>query len=117
MSINHWIFFSPPRIVSNTTPQRPPDMHREPRIEIHYCTRCRWLLRAAWYAQELLSTFGPQLGEVALLPATGGCFQVYCNGTLLWCRKREGRFPEAKDLKQRVRDHIAPGHSLGHSDR
>ena len=27
----------------------------KPRIEIRYCTLCRWMLRAAWLAQELLS--------------------------------------------------------------
>ena len=39
-----------------------------PRVEIEYCTGCRWLLRAAWVAQELLSTFGKDLDEVALIP-------------------------------------------------
>ncbi len=43
-----------------------------PRIEIEYCTQCRWLLRAAWLAQELLTTFDGELGEVALVPGTGG---------------------------------------------
>ena len=28
----------------------------------------------------------------------------------------EGRFPEMKELKQRLRDRIAPDKSLGHSD-
>lgn len=33
-------------------------MHTEkPIVEIEYCTQCRWLLRAAWMAQELLVTF------------------------------------------------------------
>ena len=91
-------------------------MDYEPRIEIHFCDQCRWLLRAAWYAQELLTTFQGQLGEVALVPGTGGCFQVYCDGSLLWDRKTAGRFPEAKELKQVVRDQIAPDQSLGHSD-
>ncbi|CFW48794.1 Uncharacterized protein conserved in bacteria [Bordetella pertussis] len=40
----------------------PPD--HPPRIAIQYCTQCQWLLRAAWMAQELLSTFGADLGEV-----------------------------------------------------
>ena len=39
-----------------------------PRIEIEYCTQCRWLMRAAWIAQELLTTFEGQIGEVALVP-------------------------------------------------
>ncbi len=92
-------------------------MSQRPRIEIHYCDQCRWMLRATWYAQELLTTFQGQLGEVALVPGTGGVFQVFCEGHRLWDRKEMGGFPEAKDLKQRVRDQIAPDQSLGHSDR
>ena len=55
-----------------------------PRIVIVYCTQCQWLLRAAWMAQELPSTFSTDLGEVALQPGTGGVFQVSCDGELLW---------------------------------
>lgn len=47
-------------------------MTRQPRLEIEYCTQCRWLLRAAWVAQELLTTFEAELGEIALVPGTGG---------------------------------------------
>ena len=47
-----------------------------PRVEIEYCTQCRWLLRAAWLAQELLTTFEQELGEVALVPGTGGVLEV-----------------------------------------
>lgn len=89
----------------------------KPRVTIHYCTQCQWLLRAAWLAQELLSTFSDELGEVALQPGTGGIFEIHCNDVLVWERKRDGGFPEAKELKQRVRDQIAPDKSLGHSDR
>ena len=35
---------------------------------------------------------------------------------LIWDRKAEQGFPEAKILKQRVRNHIEPGKGLGHSD-
>jgi selenoprotein W-related protein len=92
-------------------------MHRQPRLEIQYCTRCRWLLRAAWMAQELLTTFEAELGEVALLPSTGGTFEVRIDGETLWSRTAQGRFPELRELKQLVRDRIAPGRALGHSDR
>lgn len=88
-----------------------------PRIAIHYCTQCQWLLRAAWLAQELLSTFGMDLGEVVLVPATGGLFRIDYNGDPVWERKRDGGFPEAKVLKQRVRDRLDPGRDLGHNDR
>jgi selenoprotein W-related protein len=87
------------------------------RVEIHYCTQCRWLTRAAWMAQELLLTFDEEITELALCPGTGGVFEVIANGESVWSRKAEGRFPEITELKQRVRDVIAPGRNLGHSDK
>lgn len=91
-------------------------MTSKPRITILYCTQCNWLLRSAWLAQELLSTFSFELGEVALQPGTGGVFLIHCDGTLIWDRTIDNGFPEAKALKQRVRDLIAPDKPLGHSD-
>ena len=86
-------------------------------VVIAYCTQCQWLLRAAWLAQELLSTFGDDLGKVSLVPGTGGVFLITCDGEQIWERKADGGFPEAKVLKQRVRDCIDPQRDLGHSDR
>jgi selenoprotein W-related protein len=91
-------------------------MTTKPRITILYCTQCSWLLRSAWMAQELLSTFGADLGEVALIPGTGGVFEIRVEGDLIWERKRDGGFPEAKVLKQKVRDIVWPERDLGHSD-
>jgi selenoprotein W-related protein len=88
-----------------------------PRVEIEYCRQCRWMLRAAWMAQELLTTFEEELGGVTLKPGTGGVFQVSVEGEIVWSRKSEGRFPDIKELKQRVRDKVAPERDLGHSDR
>jgi selenoprotein W-related protein len=68
-------------------------------------------------AQELLTTFEGELGEVALVPGTGGIFEVRLDGELIFSRKEAGRFPESKELKQLVRDRIAPDKPLGHSDR
>ena len=92
-------------------------MTRDARVEIEYCTQCRWLLRAGWVAQELLTTFEAEIGEVALIPGIGGVFEVRANGQTVWSRKAEGRFPEPRELKQRVRDRIAPEKVLGHADR
>lgn len=92
-------------------------MNDRPRITILYCTQCNWLLRAGWMAQELLQTFAGELGEVALIPGTGGTFEIRAGNTLIWERKRDGGFPGPKELKQRVRDAIAPGRDLGHVDR
>ena len=89
----------------------------KPRVEIEYCTQCRWLLRAAWMAQELLTTFEAEIGEVALVPGTGGIFEVRAEGQVVWSRHERKRFPEIKELKQVVRDAVAPGKSLGHAER
>jgi selenoprotein W-related protein len=86
------------------------------KVIIHYCNQCRWMLRSAWLAQELLSTFDGDLHEVTLKPGTGGVFEVWLNGELIWERKRDNGFPEAKELKVRVRDLLWPDKPLGHID-
>lgn len=103
-----------------------------PRVTITFCTQCRWMLRAAYYQQELLSTFSTSIGEIALVPATGGLFTVYVTykpstsgsdnsqdvqEVLVWDRKAEGGFPETKELKQKIRNLIEPEKDLGHSDK
>jgi selenoprotein W-related protein len=88
-----------------------------PRVEIEYCTQCRWLLRAAWMAQELLVTFEQDVGGVTLVPGSGGVFDIHCAGRQVWSRQEQGRFPEIKELKRLIRDLVAPGRDLGHTDR
>ena len=93
-------------------------MATSPLIEIIYCRLCGWGLRAGWMAQELLTTFAEEIGSVVLTPdATGGVFEVRVDGEIVWSRNEQGRFPDIKELKQLVRDRIAPSRSLGHSDR
>ena len=89
---------------------------RTPCVEIEYCTQCRWLLRAAWMQQELLTTFSDELGEIALVPGTGGVFDARVNDELIWSRAAAGAFHDIKELKQLVRDRIAPEKELGHSE-
>ncbi len=91
-------------------------MTPRPHLEIEYCTQCRWLMRAAWMLQELLTTFQAELGQASLVPGTGGVFEVRLDGDTIWSREAEGRFPDLKELKQLVRDRIAPDRQLGHSD-
>ncbi|KAF8232440.1 hypothetical protein L208DRAFT_1397412 [Tricholoma matsutake] len=96
-------------------------------VTIEFCDRCRWLHRASWVQTELLLTFPPPaLGCISLVPRnsdeTAGRFRVWLSvasqsPVLLWDRKIESGFPELKVLKQRLRDQIQPGKSLGHSDK
>ncbi len=93
-------------------------MSDRPQVRIRYCIGCRWLLRAAWLAQELLSTFEHDLAEVTLIPDdTGGIFDIYVADQLIWSRAERQRFPEPKEIKQAVRDIVAPGRDLGHIDK
>jgi selenoprotein W-related protein len=69
-------------------------------------------------AQELLTTFAEELGSITLTPdVTGGVFEVRADNDLIWSREEKGRLPDIKELKRLVRDHVAPGRSLGHTDR
>lgn len=89
----------------------------KPVIAIEYCVQCRWLLRAAYFAQELLTTFEQEAGGILLVPSTGGRFDIRIEGAVVWSRAERNGFPDIKELKQLVRDRIAPGRNLGHSDR
>ncbi|MFW0718263.1 SelT/SelW/SelH family protein [Pedobacter sp. N23S346] len=90
----------------------------KPLISIEYCPRCGWMLRSAYMAQELLTTFTEQLKGVTLIPSeVSGTFLISINDQLIFDRKEAGRFPEIKELKKLVRDHIDPEMNLGHTDR
>lgn len=86
-------------------------------LTIEYCPKCHWLLRAAYMAQEFLTTFEKELKGVTLQPSEiNGNFQISIDGKKIFDRKEYGGFPEIKELKQLVRDIVAPGKSLGHTD-
>ena len=89
----------------------------KPLITIEYCPKCHWLLRAAYMAQEFLTTFENELKGVTLEPSEiNGSFSISIDGKKIFDRKEFGGFPEIKELKQLVRDVVAPGKSLGHTD-
>jgi selenoprotein W-related protein len=90
----------------------------KPTIAIEYCPRCGWMLRSAYMAQELLSTFTDDLHGILLQPSeVGGAFIIRIDEAVVFDRKEQGRFPEIKELKQLVRDRVNPDKNLGHSDK
>lgn len=90
----------------------------KPGISIEYCPKCNWLLRAAYMAQEILSTFVDDVQSVTLVPSeTGGKFTISINEAIIFDRKEYGGFPEIKELKQKIRDVVHPGKDLGHTDK
>ncbi len=85
-----------------------------PRVEITYCTQCRFLLRAAWLAQELLSSFENELGEVALRPGSGGIFEVRLDGEVIASNRESKQMPDPALVKRLIRDRVAPERQIGH---
>ena len=59
-------------------------------------------------AQQILMTFQTKVGEVILIPASGGVFEIRIDGETLHSRKETYTFPESKRIKQMVCDRIAP---------
>lgn len=92
-------------------------MAQAPTITITYCSQCNWMLRAAWMAQELLNTFSTDLAQVTLVPASGGIYQIQVDGELIWDRKTDGGFPDAAEIKRRVRAQCFPDRDLGHNEK
>ncbi|MGL5701152.1 MAG: SelT/SelW/SelH family protein [Kluyvera sp.] len=92
-------------------------MTQKAEISITYCSQCNWMLRAAWMAQELLHTFNTEIASVTLIPGTGGIFTITVGETRVWDRKRDEGFPDAAELKRRVRDVCFPEKTLGHVDK
>ena len=89
----------------------------KPVIEIEYCIKCKWLARASWISQELLSTFSNDIGGITLIPSSvAGIFEIRSGQNTIWERSKQGGMPEIKKLKQKVRDLVAPEKELGHID-
>ncbi len=87
-------------------------------IRIEYCPKCHWMLRAAYMAQELLTTFEEDIKSVTLEPSeVNGKFTISVNENMVFDRKSHGGFAEIKEIKQLVRDIVNPEKALGHSDR
>ena len=89
----------------------------KPTITIEYCPKCHWLLRAAYMAQEFLTTFEEDIQSVTLKPSEiNGRYTIHIDDKKIFDRKEFGGFPEIKELKQLIRDIAAPGKELGHTD-
>ena len=89
----------------------------KPTVVIEYCPKCHWLLRAAYMSQEFLTTCEGDIKAVTLQPSpVNGDYKISIDDKKIFDRKEFGGFPEIKELKQLVRDIVAPGKNLGHTD-
>lgn len=78
--------------MSMTEPQR--------RLEIEFCTKCRFQGRAFWLARELFDVVPELVAEIALIPSSGGVFTVRYDGSSIWELASASRFPEPKDIRE-----------------
>jgi selenoprotein W-related protein len=74
------------------------------------------LAHARSVARRGAATTFPLELEVTLEPGIGGIFEVLLDDAPIFSRAERRRFPEPKELKQKIRDAIAPGRDLGHSE-
>ena len=56
--------------------------------------------RAVSLAANILDEYADALpGGVTLEPSSGGVFEVFLNGNLIFSKKQEGRFPEPGEVE------------------
>ena len=67
-------------------------------IEITYCNKWNYLPRAASLATKLLEKYGNLITRLSLVPADGGVFNITKNNTLIFSKKKEGRFPDFNEI-------------------
>jgi selenoprotein W-related protein len=72
------------------------------RIEIEFCTACKFQGRAFWLARELFDARPDLADEIVLVPSSGGVFVVRYDGEMVFDYKTVRRFPEPKDVREAV---------------
>ena len=81
----------------------PDDTQPPRRLEIEFCTNCRFGGRAFFLARELFDQRSELFSEIALVPSTNGVFRVRYDGATLWDYPASAdRFPEPKEVREAV---------------
>jgi selenoprotein W-related protein len=65
-------------------------------------------------AQELLAAFEDDVAEVALVPGSGGIFEIALDGEVLATNRDSVPMPDVSSVKRLLRDRVAPGRRIGH---
>jgi selenoprotein W-related protein len=45
---------------------------------------------------KLLTTYKQKISDLKLTPSGGGCFEVTCDGELIYSKLKAGKFPDEK---------------------
>jgi len=71
---------------------------QKPVISVEYCTDCGFLERATRVADEILRTYKGAVGAVTMVPSSGGVFAVGLDGTVIFSKDEQGRFPDPGEM-------------------
>jgi len=67
-------------------------------ISIAYCNEWNYLPRATSMASKILEKYGNGITSLAMIPSSGGVYEVTKNNNLIFSKKNEGRFPELDEI-------------------
>ncbi len=79
-------------------------MSERHRLEIEFCAVCKFQGRAFFLARELYDQRPDLFDEIALLPVSGGAFNVSYDGALVWDYRAQGGFPDPKTIREAILD-------------
>ena len=57
-------------------------------------------------AAKILQTYKQKLDGFELQPSSGGCFELSIDGTLVYSKLNEGRFPDEETMVKLVGKHM-----------
>jgi len=58
---------------------------------------------------KILARFKQKIGELRLVPASGGCFELKVDGQLVYSKLETGRFPDEKWAVDAVGEKLGGG--------
>ncbi len=75
-------------------------------VSITYCVPCRYQFKAIQDADAILKEFGERLTALRLVPGNRGVYDVAVDGELIFSLDETERFPETRELLEKIRAHL-----------
>ena len=72
------------------------------KIRIEYCTSWGYLGRAVALANSSLDEHKNKIGELTIIPSSGGVFEIEVDGKLIFSKKELGRFPDEGEAEKLI---------------
>lgn len=75
-------------------------------VAITFCVPCRYQAKAIQDADAILKEFGTRLAGVRLIPGDHGVYDVAVDGDVIFSLDEAVRFPETKELIEKIRERV-----------